>query len=124
MNARANFRLLEDDMQKTLLPSPLECGGKRLVTVEDASAFVLNLSQEKRDTHHWRAAHTAFSCALMEPAYLNSALAALELALTLDALVHPNSHSAKSHDVNATSSQSPSGSESGKVSAAEADRNS
>ncbi len=76
-------------MQNTPLPSPLDYEGKRLVTLEDASVLLLNLSQEKRDTHHWRAAHTAFSCALMEPAYLNTAVAALELALTLDALVDP-----------------------------------
>jgi hypothetical protein len=80
----------DDDMQNTPLPTPLNYQGKRLVTAEDASVFILNLPQEKRDTHHWRAAHTAFSCALMEPAYLNTAILALELALTLDALVDPN----------------------------------
>jgi len=72
-----------------LLRSPLVYAGKRLTTVEDASSFILNLPPEKRDTHHWRAAHLAFSCASMEPAYLDTAFVALELALTLDALVDP-----------------------------------
>jgi hypothetical protein len=76
-------------MQNTPLPTPLDYQGKRLITVEDASVFILNLPQEKRDMHHWRAAQTAFSCALMEPAYLKTAIVALELALTLDALVDP-----------------------------------
>ena len=58
--------------------------------MEDASIFILNLPSEKLDTAHWRAAHAAFGCALMEPAYLGSALVALELALTLDALVDPD----------------------------------
>jgi hypothetical protein len=87
--SRQNINLLEDDMQNTPLPTPLAYRGKRLITVEDASVFILNLPEEKRDTHHWRAAHTAFCCALMEPTYLNSAIVALELALTLDALVDP-----------------------------------
>jgi hypothetical protein len=76
-------------MQDIMLPSPLSYAGKRLVTVEDASVFILNLPQEKRDAPHWRAAHAAFSCALMEPAYLSAALAALELAMTLDSLINP-----------------------------------
>jgi hypothetical protein len=85
-----NLKSLEDnDMQDMLLPSPFVYQGKRLVTVEDASVFILNLPQEKRDAQHWRAAHAAFSCALMEPAYLNAALVALELAMTLDALIDP-----------------------------------
>jgi hypothetical protein len=74
----------------TPLPIPLEYKGKRLVTVEDASVFVLNLGEEQLDKHHWRVAHSAFSCAVMEPAYLKTALATLENALTLDALVDPN----------------------------------
>jgi hypothetical protein len=73
----------------TALPIPLEYEGRKFLTVEDASAFVLNLPLEKRDTQHWRAAHAAFSCALMEPAYLKAAVIALQLALTLDALVDP-----------------------------------
>jgi hypothetical protein len=71
------------------LPFPLEYGGKKFLTVEDASVFVLNLSEKQRELHHWRNAHTAFTCALMEPAYLKTAVIALQLALTLDALVHP-----------------------------------
>jgi hypothetical protein len=76
-------------MQDMTLPSPLAYGGKTLVTVEDASVFILNLPQEKLDAPHWRAAHAAFGCALMEPAYLNAALIALELAMTLDSLIAP-----------------------------------
>lgn len=77
-------------MKTTPLPFPLVHEHKRLMSVEDASVFILNLPQEKLDTHHWRAAHMAFSCACMEPAYLHTAFIALELALTLDALVDPN----------------------------------
>jgi hypothetical protein len=72
-----------------MLPSPLTYAGKRFVTIEDASVFILNLPQEKRDAAHWRAAHAAFGCALMEPAYLGAALSALELAMTLDSLINP-----------------------------------
>jgi hypothetical protein len=71
------------------LPFPLEYRGKKFLTVEDASVFVLNLSEEQREIYHWRNAHTAFTCALMEPAYLKTAVIALQLALTLDALVDP-----------------------------------
>jgi hypothetical protein len=63
---------------------------KILITVEDASVFILSLPQEKRNTHHWRVAHAAFSCASMEPAYLNTAFVSLKLALTLDALIDPD----------------------------------
>jgi hypothetical protein len=77
-------------VRSILLPSPLLCEGKRLITVEDASVFILSLPQDKRDTYHWRAAHTAISCAPMEPAFLNAAFVALELALTLDTLVDPD----------------------------------
>jgi hypothetical protein len=80
---------LEDDMQNTALKFPLECRGKTLLTVDDASAFVLNLPSKTLDTQHWRAAYAAFSCASMEPTYLNAAINALELALTLDALIDP-----------------------------------
>ena len=77
-------------MKNIPIPSPLFHAGKRFTSVEDAFIFILNLPPEKRDTHYWRAAHTAFSCASIEPAYLHTALTALELALTLDALVDPN----------------------------------
>jgi hypothetical protein len=76
-------------VQNSQLPTPLVYQGKKLVTVEDASVFILNLPQAKLDAQHWRAAHTAFSCALMEPAYLSAALVALELAMTLDSLIDP-----------------------------------
>jgi len=91
LNAHGKKLLLEDDMQNdtTPLPFPLDYKGRQLLTVEDASAFVLNLSEEQRDINRWRAAHTAFSCALMEPAYLKTAVITLQLALTLDALVDP-----------------------------------
>jgi hypothetical protein len=56
----------------------------------DASVFILSLPQEKRDAYHWRDARAAFSCASMEPAYLNTAFVGLELALTLDTLVDPD----------------------------------
>jgi hypothetical protein len=82
--------LEEDKVQNGQLPSPLIYQDKRLITVEDAAVFILNLPPEKLDEHHWRAAHAAFSCALMEPAYLKAALVALELAMTLDVLVDPN----------------------------------
>ena len=49
------------------LPFDLEYIGKRLTTVVDASAFILNLSEEQREQHHWRVAHMAISCALAEP---------------------------------------------------------
>ena len=77
-------------MQHRQLPSPLIYRNKRLVTVEDATVFILNLPPEKLDEHHWRAALAAFSCASMEPAYLKAALVALELAMTLDVLVDPS----------------------------------
>ena len=80
----------DDNVQHRQLPSPLIYRDKRLVTVEDAAAFILNLPPEKLDEPHWRAAHAAFSCALMEPAYLKAALVALDLARTLDVLVNPN----------------------------------
>jgi hypothetical protein len=75
---------------QTPLSSPMIYQGKKLTTVEDASVFILNLSQEKLEAAHWRAAHSAFGCALMEPAYLSAALIALKLAMTLDALVDPS----------------------------------
>jgi hypothetical protein len=80
----------DDKVQHRQLPSPIIYRDKQLVTVEDAAVFILNLPSEKLDEPHWRAAHAAFSCALMEPAYLKAALVALELAMTLDVLVDPN----------------------------------
>jgi hypothetical protein len=80
----------DDDVRSILLPSPLLYEGKQLITAEDASVFILSLPQEKRNTHHWRVAHAAFSCASMEPAYLNTAFVSLKLALTLDALIDPD----------------------------------
>jgi hypothetical protein len=80
----------DDDVRSMLLPSPLLYEGKQLITMEDASVLILSLPQEKRDTHHWRAAHTAFSVASTELTYLNTAFVALELALTLDTLVDPD----------------------------------
>jgi hypothetical protein len=50
-------------------------------------------SMRANDSSPWRtrrAAHTAFSCASMEPAYLNTAFVASETALTLDTLVDPD----------------------------------
>ncbi len=76
-------------MPNIMLRSPLVYAGKQITTVEDALSLILNLPSQKRDSHHWRAAHFAFSCASMEPAYLDTAFVALELALTLDTLVDP-----------------------------------
>jgi hypothetical protein len=82
--------LEDDDVQDIPLPSPLFYRDKWFITVKDASVFILNLPPEKLNTQHWRAAHSAFSCALMEPAYLKAAVVALELAITLDALIDPD----------------------------------
>jgi hypothetical protein len=85
-------------MQHTELPSPLHYKDKTFRTAEEASVFVLNLPLEKLHTQHWREAHAAFGCALMEPAYLNTAITALELAITLDALVDPTLLTAAASD--------------------------
>ena len=54
-------------MRDIPLPFPINYIGSRLITVEDASEFILNLPQQRLDAHHWRAAHIAFSRDLMEP---------------------------------------------------------
>jgi hypothetical protein len=71
------------------LPFDLDYMGRPLRTVGEASAFILSLSKEQRDQHHWRVAHMAFSCALMEPAYLDTATLTLKTALTLHEIVQP-----------------------------------
>jgi hypothetical protein len=92
LHDRTRGKIISGDhgMQDIRLPSPLAYAGKRFVTVEDASVFILNLPQEKLDAPHWGAARAAFGCALMEPAYLAAALTALELAMTLDSLIDAN----------------------------------
>jgi hypothetical protein len=67
----------------------LDYMGKRLTTVGDASAFILSLPKEHREEHHWRVAHMAISCALVEPSYLDTATLTLRTALTLHELVQP-----------------------------------
>jgi len=71
------------------LPFHLDYMGKPLTTVGDASAFVLSLSEEEREQHHWRVAHMALSYALMEPTYLDTAALTLKTALTLHEIVQP-----------------------------------
>jgi hypothetical protein len=84
---------MEDDMSaltnNSPLPFDLDYMGKRLTTVGDASAFILSLSEEEREQHHWRVAHMAISCALAEPAYLDTATLTLRTALTLHEIVQP-----------------------------------
>jgi hypothetical protein len=71
------------------LPFKLDYMGRLLTTVGEASEFILSLSNEQREQYHWRVAHMAFSCALMEPAYLDTATQTLKTALTLHEMVQP-----------------------------------
>jgi hypothetical protein len=84
---------LEDDMSvlcnNSPLPYKLDCGGKRLTTIGEASAFILTLSDEAREEHHWRVAHMALRFALMEPRYLDTATLTLKTAVTLHEMVQP-----------------------------------
>jgi hypothetical protein len=83
----------EDDMtapnNDIPLPYHLDYQGKRLTTLGEAAAFILNLTEEQRAEHHWQLAHMAFSCALMEPRYLETATRTLKTALTLHEIVQP-----------------------------------
>jgi hypothetical protein len=84
---------MEDDMttlhNDSPLPFNLDYMGQRLATVGDASAFILGLPKEYREEHHWRVAHMAISCALLEPSYLDTAALTLRTALTLHEIVQP-----------------------------------
>lgn len=71
------------------LPFNLDYMGTRLTTVGDASTFIQNLSEEQRDQHHWRLAYMAFTVALTQPSYLDTAALTLKTALTLHEIVQP-----------------------------------
>jgi hypothetical protein len=71
------------------LPYNLDCEGKRLTTIGEASAFIRGLSDEAREEHHWQLAHMALYCASMEPRYLDTATLTLKTAMTLHEMVQP-----------------------------------
>jgi len=77
-------------MKNTPLPFALIYEQTQLISLEDAFIFLLNLPPRKLTDQHWQDAHTAIGCACIEPEYLHTAFIALELALTLDALVDPD----------------------------------